>query len=284
MTNSVPSNVNTIQPYYPQDEIDLVDLWLVLRRRRRVFFAVFAATMLATAALIFVSKPVYESKVVVQIGRIGNNIGAIENPGVVVERLIQQYRVNDDTTGKRTLPRVESVALIKGQQEIITVAARAHDAAEAQTFLGGVVTKLQSEHDRILQDTTRKLQERVDVLSQRIIQSREQLTALDRGVNALKPDDTKGIAILLQEKTNIIREIPGLEQEEATLRLSLSQPQTFPTRVLREPTLPEKKVSPRSTLYSAVGVVLGGMLGFFAVFFAEFAEKARQRIRATETR
>jgi LPS O-antigen subunit length determinant protein (WzzB/FepE family) len=283
MTNSVPPHVNTIQSYYPQDEIDLVDLWLVLRRRRRVLFAVFGATILATAALIFLPKPVFESRVVVQVGRIGN-IGAIETPGVLVERLSQQYRVNDDTTGTRELPRVESVALSKGQQEILTIAARAHDAAEAQSFLSGVVNKLQSEHERILLDTTRRLQERADVLSQRIIQSREQLTALDRGVNALKPDDTKGIAILLQEKTNIIREIPGLEQEEATLRLSLSQLQTFPTRVLREPTLPEKKVKPRPMLYTAVGVVLGVMLGLFAAFFAEFAEKARQRIRATEGR
>ena len=59
MTNSIPPDVKPLQPYYQDQEIDLIDLWLVLRRRRAVFFGVVLAAITTAIALIIFMPPAY---------------------------------------------------------------------------------------------------------------------------------------------------------------------------------------------------------------------------------
>ena len=284
MTNSIPPDVKPLQPYYQDQEIDLIDLWLVLRRRRAVFFGIVLAALTTAIALIIFMPPVYESRAVLQIGQVGGvgkEGGAmpVEPPGVLVERLNEEYRVNDKSEGKHEFPLIASVTLNKGQQNIVTITARAHSVDDAQRYLATVVGKVQREHEQWLLEAVKQQHTRLDVLGDRMTLSHQHMQALNESIARLKVSDPLQAAVLLQEKSKFLQELPSMEQEQALLNLSLSRLQTVPTRFLREPTTPISPERPRPVLYLSLALIIGVMLGAMAVFIAEFITNARQRLR-----
>ena len=285
MTNTIPPDVKPLQPYYQDQEIDLVDLWLVLRRRRALFFGMVLAALAIAIALIIFMPPVYESRAVLQIGQVGGvgkESGAmpVEPPGILVERLNEEYRVNDKSEGEREFPLIASVTLNKGQQNIVTITARAHSVDDAQRYLATVVGKVQREHEQWLQEAVKQQHTRLDVLGNRMTLSHQHMEALNDSIARLKVSDPLQAAVLLQEKSKFLQELPSMEQEQALLNLSLSRLQTLPTRFLREPTTPISPERPRPVLYLSLALIIGIMLGAMAVFIAEFFTNARQRLRA----
>jgi len=284
MTNSIPSDIKPLQPYYQDQEIDLVDLWLVLQRRRAVFIGVLLAALAMAIALIVLMPPVYESRAVVQIGHVGG-IGKdggstpVEQAGVLVERLNEEYRVNDMSEGKREFPLVANVALNKGQQDIVTITARAHSVDEAQHYLTTVIGKVQREHEQWLQEAVKQQRTRLDLLIDRTTLAHQHMSALDENIAKLKANNPLQVAVLLQEKSKFFQELSSMEQEQAVLNVSVSRLQTLSTRFLREPTTPISPERPRPVLYLSLALIIGVMLGAMAVFIAEFVTNARQRLR-----
>jgi LPS O-antigen subunit length determinant protein (WzzB/FepE family) len=275
LPHDVPQDVRATAPYYAEDEIDLVDLWLLLARRKRLFLSVFGAVVVATAVLIAAVPRVYESRAVLQIGSVGS-LGVLEPHPVLVERLIQEYRVND-TRVERPYPRVDSVSAKKEQGDIVTIVAHGRTQESAREFLDKVVAEIGARHEKILAENTELMRQRLAVLTERVKQSRELLDTLGHTAESIKSSDSRNVTILLQEKTGLARELPQVETDLGTVRASLLSSQTYPTRSLRDPTAVDKPVRPRPALYGALGVVIGGMLGLFAVFLASFREKLRER-------
>ena len=285
MTNSIPSDLKPLQPYYQDQEIDLVDLWLVLYRRRTLFLGIVAVAIAIAIALIVLMPPVYESRAVVQIGHVGGigkegGVTSVEPPGVLIERLNEEYRVNDVSEGKREFPLIANVALNKGQQDIVTITARAHSVEDAQRYLATVVGKVQREHAQWLQEAVNQQHTRLDLLGERMKLSNQHMQALNESIAKLKVSNPLQAAVLLQEKSKFLQELPSMEQEQALLTLSLSRLQTLSTRFLREPTSPTSPERPRPVLYLSLALIIGIMLGTMAVFIAEFVTNARRRLRA----
>ena len=288
MTNTIPSDIKPLQPYYQDEELDLVDLWLVMTRRRTLFFGILASAMVFAIALIVLMPPVYESRAVVQIGHVGGigkegGITSVEPSGVLVERLNEEYRVNDTSEGKRDFPLIANVALNKGQQDIVTITARAHSIEDAQRYLTTVVGKIQREHEQWMQEAVKQQHTRLDLLGDRMTLSHQHMQALNDSIAKLKSSNPLQAAVLLQEKSKFLQELPSMEQEQALLNLSLSRLQTLPTRFLREPTSPISPERPRPVLYLSLALIIGVMGGIMAVFIAEFVTNARRRLRAPVT-
>jgi len=284
MTNSIPSDINPLQPYYQDQEIDLVDLWLVLQRRRAVFFGVVLTAIIIAIALIVLMPPVYESRAVVQIGHVGGigkegAVTPVEPSGVLVERLNEEYRVNDASEGKREFPMVANVAINKGQQDIVTITARAHSVEDAQRYLATVVGKVQREHEQWLQEAVKQQHTRLNLLIERMALAHQHMQALDESIAKLKMNNPLQAAVLLQEKSKFFQELSSMEQEQAVLNVSVSRLQTLSTRFLREPTTPISPERPRPVLYLSLALIIGVMLGAMAVFIAEFVTNARRRLR-----
>ena len=284
MTNTIPSDLKPLQPYYQDQELDLVDLWLVLQRRRGLFFAVLLAALLVALGLIVLMSPVYESRTVIQIGHVGGigkegTITPVEPSGVLVERLNEEYRVNDTSEGKREFPLVANVSINKGQQDIVTITARAHSVEEAQHYLAAVVGKIQREHEQWLQEAVKQQHTRLDLLIDRLKLARQHMQALDENIAKLKVNNPIQAAVLLQEKSKFFQELTSMEQEQAVLNLSVSRLQTLSTHFLREPTTPISPERPRPVLYLGLALIIGLMLGAMAVFVAEFVTNARARLR-----
>ncbi len=61
--------------YYQEDEIDLYELWLTLKKRWKVVLSTTALFVLASVSYILVAKPVYEIKAYIQTAYLGGKIG-----------------------------------------------------------------------------------------------------------------------------------------------------------------------------------------------------------------
>ena len=79
-------------PYY-EDEISLVDLWLVLVKRKKVLFSVFLIFLLVAVLASVIKKDKYEFISVVEIGRIpaGNGFDYVESQSSAKAKLEQAY-------------------------------------------------------------------------------------------------------------------------------------------------------------------------------------------------
>lgn len=279
MTNSIPPEIKPLQPYYSEPETDLVDLWIVLRRRQKVLYAALLLAGLVALALINLVAPIYESRAVIQVGHLSGNI-AVEPAVVLVERLTERYRVKDGSEGPQLLPQLTAIKVNKGVPDAVTLIARGDTAEQAQLYLRAVLADLQAEHDTIYQETIRQQRERASQIESRIAMLQRHQQELGDSA-ALKTIDPTQRVLLLQDRSKVLQELHGFEQELAGLKMGMSKIQTMATRTLREPTLPVRPLQPRPLLYLALALAGGMILGVIGVFLVEYLSQARQRLRAT---
>ena len=121
---------------YEEDDISLVDLWLVLVRRRFIFTAAVLASVLAGLLFAFLKTPTYTFTTMIQIGRIvelrglGETVASetpnesLESVGTVVAKLNAAYITTIlaeyvDEAGDRTAPKIEASSPDQSQLVLI---------------------------------------------------------------------------------------------------------------------------------------------------------------------
>lgn len=282
MTNIIPPEFKSLQTVYQyqDDEISLIDLWVILVKRKYLIFGIFMAVLVAAAAYVYSVSPVFESRVVIQIGHVGK-IGLLEPPKVLVQRLIEEYRVGDTTEGRRSYPLVKSIGLEKGLEDIIAITTQGHSATEAQSFLTEVTSKLLSDHKALFVEAQKQQQIILQSLDREVQETKDQMSALSQQLQTVMKSNPTTAAILTQDKANLALGIPKLEQQRSELKLAMSELQTIPTRILRSPTIPINPIKPKPLLYLLLASILGLVIGVFAVFIGEFLAKVREKLKET---
>lgn len=255
------------------DEIGLFDLWDILVGRRWLVVGVWALVVLAAVAYLLIAQPVFESRAVLRVGRVGGEF--VTPPAALVLELRERFEVGE--TG-RERPFLQSVK--QEGDDAVEMVAEAHSAEEAQRFL---LQNLQELLDQLEQryNAVRKLQEAaLATVDAQIAALEEQIQKLGETATELDVDDAVRALIVLQRST-IQADLPTLQEQRLRLQQSLTSLRTYPAQLVREPTLPEQASSPRKALTLALALVLGAMLGVMAAFLAEFLEQARKRRAAS---
>lgn len=269
-------------PGYQTDEISLSEIWSILLKRKLLIFIIFGGCLILTGIYLLLAKPVYESRAVIRVGQVGQegSAGSLQNsiplqdPDILVQKLKEEYRVDDDSEGARRLPLLSEVINDgKTEEKIITLTARGSSAAQAREFLTGVTDKLLEQHKQLYDQAIGLQQARLNSLKAQLQQLNETIIQYDRRINA--GSNSALAAILTLEKAKLAEQRPELERQISELALAMSPLYSRPSYVLRQPTLPVKPVQPKKSLYLALAMVLGLMLGVFAAFFAEFLAKFR---------
>lgn len=278
MTNIVPTDFKQLQPLYQEDEVSLLDLWMVLVKRKMVILGVFFALFLVVLAFVMVVEPVFESRSVIRIGYVGE-LGNLEPPKVVVRRIIEDYRVDDSTEGERDYPLINSVSMGKGGDDLVTITAHGHSAKEANEYLSGVVDKLINNHKAVYNNALGQQRTMLQTLDARMQEARQQISELNKRFEAVVASDAATAAVLSQEKSSLWSSMYQLEQRRSEVMLSMSELKAMPTQAIRLATLPEKPVMPKPLLYLSLAVVVGSILGMFAAFMVEFLVNAREQMQ-----
>lgn len=258
------------------DEISLFDLWDILVRYRWRLLAVWALVVLAAAAYLAVAQPVFESRSVVRVGRVEGEF--IVRPAILALELKERYEVGEKG---RERPFMKSVKVEDTEVEdtdAIVLQAEAHSAEEAQSFLLEAVSEV-LEQQLLQYNDARSLRERaladLEAEIELLNGQAQQLAEVAENANV---DEAVRALIVLQRST-LQADLRALHEKKLELQRALSRIQTYPTQVIREPTLPEHASSPRKALTLGLALVLGGMLGCLAAFLSEFLHQAKNRHR-----
>ncbi len=135
-----------VMPYMPynsveEDEIDLRELFGVLKKRKKIIIATSILFVLLALAYIFLAKPIYSAKATIQIGKV---LKKNENTGVLmsqyfdnVKNLKQYLDIKYDTSGKyrdkNATGYIKSITIGKrnASRGFLNITAYAHNNKEA---------------------------------------------------------------------------------------------------------------------------------------------------------
>jgi len=160
-----PIQQNT-PPYYYEDEISLIDLWLVLVRRKKILISVFLIIVGLGLILAFVTPKKYGYNTSIEVGSrvIQDRVQPIESPETLLAKIQvsyipfvqQQYR--NENSGDDKIYKI-SARVPKGSQLVVL------ESNDTETFAGAykelqqrVVNEVQKDHKRIIEVIRKELE------------------------------------------------------------------------------------------------------------------------------
>ena len=137
--------------YYQEDEIDLYELWLTLKKRWKVVLSTTALFVLASVVYILVAKPVYEVKAYIQTAYLGGEIG-IKPEKVKAEieaKYIPQTSEEKDkymSTYNAYLDKIDVKEIKKEKTDILELTVLSINNKYGKSFADHILTLIQKEY------------------------------------------------------------------------------------------------------------------------------------------
>lgn len=232
--------------YIEEDEIDLRELYKILWDKK-VFIVVF--TFIVTVAAViyaYMKTPIYEGKMVVEIGIINsnnnNNNNNIENPNNLIKRLQMMYK-NDKEQSK-----VTDISLVKGTTNLIEITVQSINNKLVISKLNEIMKDVKQVHDNKIEAYKSLINTNINNLKQQRIELEDEKNRFE-GSQALK-----------YQLTTTLNQ----------LSLSISSYNITPTKMLGEIMINDYPIKPKKKLIVVVAFVTGLILSIFLVFFMQF--------------
>lgn len=267
MDNPIETQIKTENAiHYRNGEISLVDLYMILVRRRKIIIVTMVLVLLTAIVYLLLVTPVYEGKAVIQVGQVGQ-VGQIEDLGKLKVRLKIEY---------------PSIERIDSQSNFVTITSYAHTKADIKQRLKKITEQLIKKHNIIYNTKMAGQQQKLEFLRKRIDDMHSEIEEFSKLINTLIRTEPSQATILVLEKNKLKQNLPGLE--EKAMNLNQSKMRSTRTKIFREPTVIDKPLKPKAKLIIALSIVLGLMAGIFFAFVIEFITKTRQKTKVTENK
>lgn len=237
-----------------EDEIGLIDLAAIFVRRRRVFYVVFIIVVFAGLAYALFSSDKYEYVSLIQLAEHGDG-EPVEQPAAVIATIkyswLPEVSARFRAEHEKKLP-FEVSAINPEETSLIRLETDAEQkASDLVSNIYTALIKSIKKHQNNLLDAEKKNLQR-------------QIESLDKIIDTLKGQQGAGQALA----TAIDKRV-GLESELEQLR---------PAYVLVVSRESAHKTGPKRMLIVALAVLLGLMMGVFAVFLFEFVGLVKQQV------
>ena len=266
-----------------RDEITLFDIWQILVARKWVVLSLPIIALLLSVFYLTQATELYECSARVMVGQAGVE-RLVENPAVIVEKLVEKYGVYDKTI-IRELPRVSSVVRDKKDTgNIVQIKAVDATASGAKMYLEKVVAEVLARQHALFEQEMEIKQKRLMTLSGRLEGVEDFLQELERRIGLMDRQDPAQATVLAVEKGGFLRLASDLKRERYDLQTEMSTVVFYPAELLGVPHLPQKPIKPKRPLVLLLAVIFGLLLGIMSAFLAEFIFTARQRTHKFNTR
>ena len=264
-----------------EDDISLTEIWRIILRQKKVMVGIWGLAVLFAVGYLAVAEPIYESKAVVQIGRIGQIdhtgkikialIEPIEDSTALVERIERGHKIID------AQPDYPHIKVSTNKNDLIAINVKDRTKLGAKQYLEQAVNRLVSEHE-VLYNTVFNLQrERYESLMGNIGALERQTTLLSTLIEGFKDKEPLQAALLNIERGKLSIDIWNLKGTAVNMKLAMGENQWRQTKVIGEPTVSGKPFKPKPKRVIAISVLLGLILGIFSTFIAEFITKFREQ-------
>lgn len=156
----VPRNLEAYPAYYQEDEISLIDLWLVLVKRKKIILLTIAVMLLLGLLYVLMVPKKYLFHTSVEIGttlvRSGDGMVTqlIDDPNTVIAKLQEGYipatlhELVRSQGDEHWVPDVEARLSKKSQIVILETKGAADRGKDSLTVLGSILNKLKADHQR----------------------------------------------------------------------------------------------------------------------------------------
>jgi hypothetical protein len=255
-----------------RDEISLFDLWGVLLSRRWWMLSVWLVTLLAAVAYLSVAQPVFQSRAVVQVGRVGGSL--ITPVPALVLALHERYQVGEPDRERPLL------ASVKGEgEDALVLVAEADSAHEAQQFLEGILQTLFAAQQKRYATGLALQEAALAAVDAQISGLKGQIQRLGETANSNDVDEAVK-ALLILQRSSLQVDLSALNQQQFRLQQDLSLLKSYPSEAIRQPTLAERASKPRPMMVLVLALVLGGILGCAAAFVVSFLQEANKKAKS----
>lgn len=273
-------------PYPESDEISLVDLWLVLARRKWIIMGITVLCLALGAGYVLMKPVVYDYRTVIELAevhggpesegleRISSREGSIDLLQSVIIPAQRESIFGEEGNG----PSVEVEKSDSDNSLLIKSTARPEKADQVKELHQDIVKALDKEQAPDLKKridvTINPFKARAEMLQEQINTLQEELQRLSgrsRDVNS-----TRKLVYVLR--------MANIRAELAEARVKLTEPESA-VETIREKSrstrtsflaaASEDPVGAGKHLVISLSVVLGLMLGVFAAFFMEFLTHAK---------
>lgn len=239
------------------DEISLIDLAATFVKRRRIFYAVFLACILAGIAYAFVTEDTYQYTSLIQIAEKGSGT-YLEPPAATIatleSRWLPEQEVLYQSENGEKLPFSTSFANPENTGLIRLISESPSKYAEGvKTVHQYLIEQVQQRHNALLEREKRSLESR--------------MRSIDQSIDVLKTgqDSGQALAEAFDRKTKLESDLEALKAAETLVLARQGAEKTGPARIL----------------IITLATILGLIGGVFSAFFAEFLALVRSQVAAS---
>ncbi|MDD3026378.1 MAG: Wzz/FepE/Etk N-terminal domain-containing protein [Aliarcobacter skirrowii] len=184
--------------YIQEDEIDLRELFKIIWDKK-IFIILFTLVITVLATVYAYSKtPIYEAKALVEIGeyKINNTTKNSVDDASVITRKLTTLFIDMEKNLKDKTSQISNISVVKGLKNFLEIKSESTSNEEAKNEILKVLTFVQNEHEKILDDVKK--------------QKEMELRNIDLQISDIK---SKSVALIDKKIENNIKNLKSLEEQ-----------------------------------------------------------------------
>lgn len=269
-----------------QNEIYLIDMWRIVRRRWPWVVGVAVAAIAATFAALHVARNQWEAVAAIQVGQVGTVPQGIDPRVEPFQRVLlrlQSIPFQDDVLkGLGLADGADEARLYRASMtlepdiyaNVIRVHVRAYSPEDARQLAMATVDHLAALHGAISRAQLEAARKRSDDIDRTIATAEEERARLVRDVAAGSHGDAMLASMALANTDSGLR---TMKQIRADLDGRMLRSATFPTSMPWPVTVSSGPVAPAKVPLMAVGVLAGLLLGVVAATAVDALSRSTKR-------
>jgi len=285
--DSLPQRAEKNQPviYYQEDEIDLYELFLILKRRWKIILLITGLFIIAGILYILLAKPIYTTSFIVKLPSIpaGNKeiiLSSPEETKLIIDNLtdlIREKRYKKISKlldiPDKTIMYISSVKAnsVKKNERIIKITLDVYDPSYITPLTEKLINYM---------NNNKFVKERMALKKEEILYSLNELNQKISEIQSIKDEILRklkrgDITDLGFNPLDMDEKIIKLKNTITSLKNQLKLLKGYEIAV--EPVIPTKPAKPKKKITMVVAGTTGLFLGIFLAFFMEWIENAKKR-------
>ena len=276
------------------EEVDLMD-YLKVVWKWKYLIIIGTVVCAAIAGMVSLSLPrVYETTEVIEIGRIRttqevegiktggeelladvNSVKSVMESEAFMNQVIQTLNLNESPKSLLERVKVQRVE----RTNILKVSVQANSPEEAVRIAKAMANLVINDHKDKFNKLMKLQNSYKEDLARDVKKMEEEIALRMDTLESISKDPGVNIpaVILLQQGLLEARNrLTALKGKLQSLEISLTSSNSYNTRVVAEPVIPESPVSPRIKLNILISAVLGFMVFILLSFFLEYIQKYKK--------
>ena len=186
------------EKYLQEEEIDLRELFKIIWDKK-IFIILFTIVVTVLAGIYAYSKtPIYEAKALIEIGeyKINNTSKNFVDDSSNLEKKLSTLFVDMEKNLKDKTSEISNISVVKGLKNFLEIKSESTSNEEAKNEILKVLTFVQNEHEKILDDVKK--------------QKEMELRNIDLQISDIK---SKSVALIDKKIENNIKNLKSLEEQ-----------------------------------------------------------------------